>query len=58
MPKFNITIVEVIERVYEGIEIDAFGPEQAEDAARSLDLSVLTPTFVDPVELHVEADLA
>ena len=58
MPKFMVTVVETIERVYEGIELDAFSPEQAEDLARNLDLKALRPTFDDVVELHVEADLA
>lgn len=58
MPRFVATVVLTIERVYEGIEIDAFSPEQAEDLARGLDLGKLQPMFEDVVDTHVEADLA
>ena len=58
MPKFMVTRVETIERVYEGIELDAFSPEQAEELALKIDLKSLTPTFEDVVDTHVEADLA
>lgn len=57
MRTYRLTIVKTIEEVFEGIEIQAASPEQAEELALNFDTAALAPSFSDVVDTHVEADL-